>query len=98
MDSVVLRELETSDWRALRELRLHALSTEPGLFFSNYASEAAHTDEQWIALASGDDNHQLFGVFDGSRLIGMSGVFTDRDDPSGRTVAFGMSFIFPEYR
>lgn len=94
----MLRELTVDDWPALREMRLHALSTEPGLFFSNHAREAAHTDEQWIALASGDDQHQLFGVFDGARMVGMSGVFTDRDDPSGRTAALGMSFILPEYR
>ena len=93
-----MRELVASDWHALRDLRLHALRTEAGLFFSNYEAEAGHSDAQWLALASGDEKHQLFGLFDGDHLVGMTGVFADRDDPSGHTAALGMSYIRPEYR
>ncbi len=95
---VALRELEREDWSRLRELRLHALRTEPGLFFSSFGQEVVHPDEHWIELASGDDKHQLFGLFDGEKLAGMSGVFVDRDDPTGRSAALGMSYILPEYR
>lgn len=95
---VTLRELGSQDWRALRELRLHALQTEPGLFFSTYEAEAQRAEEEWTALASGDAEHQVFGLFDGARLVGISGVFTDRNDPTGRTAALGMSYILPEFR
>jgi RimJ/RimL family protein N-acetyltransferase len=98
MDALVMRELVAADWRALRDLRLHALRTEPGVFFSSYEAEAGHPDAQWLALASGDEQHQLFGLFDGDRLVGMTAVFVDRDDPSGRSAALGMSYISPEYR
>jgi len=95
---LTVRELAAGDWRALRELRLHALRTEPGVFFSSYGEEAGYSDADWIALATGDDAHQLFGLFDGERLAGISGVFTDRDDPTGGTASLGMSYILPEYR
>ena len=95
---VALRELEREDWPRLRELRLHALRAEPGLFFSSFDAEAGHNDEHWMKLAGGDDQHQLFGLFAGEKLVGISGVFTDRDDPTGRTAALGMSYILPEYR
>ncbi len=94
-----LRELTADDWAALRDLRLHALRSELGLFFKHPDEEAERTDEEWRALARGDDTHQLFGLFEGERLVGMTGIFTDRDlDPSGRTAGFGMSYILPEFR
>ena len=41
---------------------------------------------------------QIFGLFDGKTLIGITAVFTDREDPSGQTGVFAMSFIEPDYR
>ena len=41
---------------------------------------------------------RIFGLFDGETLIGITAVFTCRDDPSGRTGVFAMSFIEPDYR
>ena len=82
----------------LRQMRLHALRTEPGVFFGRYDQEASDPDSAWMALATGDQAHQLFGLFDEGRLVGISGVFTDRNDPSGRTAGLGMSYILPEYR
>ncbi len=86
------------DWRSLRHLRLLALSTEPGVFFRRFDEEAGLPDAHWVALATGDDAHQIFGLFQGERLIGISGVFADRNDPSGATASLGMSYIVPEYR
>jgi RimJ/RimL family protein N-acetyltransferase len=96
--AVLLRELKPQDWIALRRIRLHALRTEPGLFFKSYEEEAGLTDAEWIARASGDETHQLFGLFDGDELIGISGVVADPGDPTGGTAGFGMSYILPEYR
>jgi RimJ/RimL family protein N-acetyltransferase len=77
---------------------LHALRTEHGLFFRSYDEEAPLSDDHWIALATGDESRQVFGLFDGQELIGISAVYTDRDDPSGRTAGFGMSYVLPAYR
>jgi len=93
-----LRELRGDDRASLRELRLHALRTEPGVFHNSYANEADYSDDDWTALATGDETHQVFGIFDDDQLVGISAVFTDRDDPTGRTAVLAMSYILPEYR
>jgi len=96
--AVTLREVVRSDWSALREIRLRALRTEPGVYFSRYADEAAQPDEHWTALATGDERHQLFGLFDGELLVGISRISVDRHDPTGSSVELGMSYIAPAYR
>ena len=83
--------------RPLRELRLNA-ENEPGVFFRRYDEEAGQLEDHWTALASGDDRHQVFGAFAGDRLIGISAVFVDPDDPRGATVRFGMSYVEPAHR
>ena len=95
---VAVRALTADDWRALRDLRLQALRTEPGVFFRRYDEEADRPAERWVALAAGDQAHQVFGAFDGSRAIAISAVFVDADDPGGTTVRFGMSYVAPAYR
>jgi RimJ/RimL family protein N-acetyltransferase len=93
-----LRELEGEDWEALRDLRLHALETELGRFFRSPSEEREKSEDEWRALAAGDERHQLFGLFDGDVLVGMTGVVADADDPSGATASLGMSYVKPEYR
>ncbi len=93
-----MRELQSDDWLALRELRLHALRSELGLFYKHPDEEAALPEDHWRALAAGGEGAQVFGLFDGERLVGITRTFTDSDDPTGRTVGFGMSYLSPEYR
>jgi RimJ/RimL family protein N-acetyltransferase len=95
--SVTVRPLERSEWRMLRDLRLFALQTEPGVFASSYAREATLAQEQWLELMQGPDR-QVFGAFDGDRLVGITGVAPFRDDPSGETAMLVMSYLLPEYR
>jgi RimJ/RimL family protein N-acetyltransferase len=93
-----MRELRADDWLALRELRLHALRSELGFFFRHPDEEAALPDEHWRTWAAGGETRQVFGLFDGERLVGITGTFADSDDPTGGTVGFGMSYLSPEYR
>jgi GNAT superfamily N-acetyltransferase len=44
---VVVREVAPDDWEILRDVRLAALREAPHAFGSNYAREAAFTEEQW---------------------------------------------------
>ncbi|HTD37044.1 MAG TPA: GNAT family protein [Candidatus Limnocylindrales bacterium] len=92
-----VRALEKADWRAFRDLRLHALRTEPGVFASSYAAEADFDEAEWRRRTTGD-GHQTFGAFDGERLVGITGVITARGDPSGETAMLVMSYVLPEYR
>jgi RimJ/RimL family protein N-acetyltransferase len=94
-----MRPLVEGDWRALRDLRLHALRTEPGMYFSSLEAEFAHSEAQWRTLAANlDDRQRVFGLFEGEVLIGITAVFTYNGDPSERTAVFGMSYVRPEYR
>ena len=95
--SVIVRRLSSEDWKPFRDLRLHALATEPGLFCSTYASEAENTEDDWRELLGGDDR-RIFGLFDGERLVGITAAFTWREDPTRETAVLAMSFIAPEYR
>jgi RimJ/RimL family protein N-acetyltransferase len=94
---VTVRPLKRSEWRILRDLRLHALQTEPGVFFSSYAREAPLGEEEWQTRMQGPDR-QVFGAFDGDRLVGITGVVPARDDPTGATAMLVMSYLLPEYR
>lgn len=94
-----MRPLVEGDWRALRKLRLHALRTETGMYCSSLEAEFAHSEAQWRALAAnGDDRQQVFGLFEGEVLIGITAVFMYEGDPTERTAVFGMSYVRPEYR
>ena len=95
--SVTVRPLARSEWRMLRDLRLFALQTEPGVFSSSFAREATLAEDEWQMRMYGPDR-QVFGAFDGDRLVGITGVITFRDDPSGETAMLVMSYLLPEYR
>lgn len=94
---IAVRALKRAQWAAFRDLRLIALQTEPGVFCASYEDWAAKSPEQWQELLEGP-GHQVFGLFDGVRLIGITGVVTAREDASGKTALLVMSFILPEYR
>jgi RimJ/RimL family protein N-acetyltransferase len=95
--AVGVRALEPAEWRAFRDLRLHALRTEPGVFASAFAAEADLGEAEWRRRIGGEDR-QAFGAFDGERLVGITGVITARDDPRGETAMLVMSYLLPEYR
>lgn len=97
VDRITIRALEPAEWADFRDLRLHALQIDPGVFFSSYETELNNTAEEWQSTVQGPA-HQVFGLFDGPRLVGITAAFTWREDPSGETAILGMSFLLPEYR
>lgn len=94
---VHIRPLRHSDWEAFRDFRLAALLAEPGVFSSSYEKEVDYPPRRWQRTILGPTN-QAFGLFDGEEFVGITAVFTHRDDPSGETAHLAMSFIKPEYR
>jgi RimJ/RimL family protein N-acetyltransferase len=94
---LTLRRLDAADWRALRAVRLQALADQPGSFFRSLAEDEAEPDDHWRAMLT-RPTAALWGAFDGDRMVGLTGAFTDRDDPSGMTAAFGMTWLDPAYR
>jgi RimJ/RimL family protein N-acetyltransferase len=94
---ITIRPLDPSEWRTLREIRLFALQTEPGVFFASYDGELALGDDEWQRRIAGA-GCIIFGLFAGSDLVGITGVVADRDDPTGKTAVLVMSYIRPAYR
>lgn len=97
MDTIVIRPLEPSEWKELREFRLAALEASPGAFYASFEDEMKLSPEEWRERIC-SLSHQVFGLFENEKLIGITAVFTDHDDPSGETAHLAMSFILPAYR
>jgi RimJ/RimL family protein N-acetyltransferase len=97
MNPITIRPFEISDWQRFRDFRLAALAAAPGMFSSSHQRELLQTPEAWQHTIKGND-HQVFGLFDGERLIGITAAFAWREDPTRRTAILAMSFIQPDYR
>jgi len=97
LSNIFIRALVPAEWERLRDFRLGALRAAPGAFALSYEECASWSPEQWQAGISAP-THQIFGLFDGENLIGITGVFTRREDPSGQTALLVMSYIEPAYR
>jgi hypothetical protein len=50
----LVRATTTTDWQALREIRLQALRDAPDAFASTYAREAAFGEDEWHRRATRD--------------------------------------------
>jgi len=92
-----IRPLEKNDWAALRDLRLFALQTEPGVYCSSYEREGALGEADWITRIIGPGK-RLFGLVAGNELVGITGVVPLSTDHWGATAELVMSYILPPYR
>ncbi len=97
MNSISIRALDKSEWEAFRDFRLASLKATPGVFGIHYEVAASQSAQDWQSLIKGTD-HQVFGLFDADRLIGITGVFPYNADSTGQTAQLVMSFILPDYR
>jgi ribosomal protein S18 acetylase RimI-like enzyme len=94
-----IRRIKPTDAEALRELRLHALSSDPGAFGSSYEREFHLPRAEWdrrAAEAAAGDQQCLFVVETPKRLAGMAGAYTLDHRPSLRHL-YGM-WVAPEAR
>ena len=91
------RALTPEDWEAFRDLRLIALKTDPEQFGSTYEREAAFDEATWRDRVS-RKGKEMFGLYDGERMIGLTGIITDPDLDDGHTGMLVASFLLPEYR
>jgi len=69
-----------------------ALESAPGMFATSYDEASARSPEAWQQTIAGP-NHQVFGLFDGAQLIGITGVFGGRDESSDDAAFLVMSFM-----
>jgi RimJ/RimL family protein N-acetyltransferase len=92
-----LRSFRADEWADLRDLRLRAVKAHSNLFLGSYETEAAFPDERWKSIIALEDG-KVFGLYANGKLIGITGVFRNNHDPSGRSAKLGMSYIEPAYR
>ncbi|HEY4439807.1 MAG TPA: GNAT family N-acetyltransferase [Candidatus Elarobacter sp.] len=95
--TIVARALRPDEWEALRDLRLRALREERGMFFRTYDEEASLPENAWRDRISGP-RHQVFGLFAGGGLVGITAVGPHFDDPTGTVAGLAMSYLAPPYR
>ncbi len=95
--NITLRALTPEDWDIFRTMRICALKECPGVFLGKYEDAKNFPQEHWQETLDGQGK-QVFGLFDNQELIGITAVFTWREDPSGETGVMAMSYIMPEYR
>src|SRR5690348_9548863 len=57
---VLVRATTTTDWQALREIRLQALLDAPDAFASTHAREAAFGEDEWRQRAGRDGSFIAF--------------------------------------
>lgn len=97
MANVTIRALQLDDWKDYRATRIRAVEMHTGYFLADPEITRNQPDSFWKDAL--DQNGKcVFGLFDGVQMIGLCGVFTWREDPSGKTGVMAMDFIDPEYR
>ena len=94
MKKFAIRKLEESDWQIFRNIRLEALQKHPELFNPSN-NEFLRSEQEWKDVLK---SITTFGLFEKDKIIGITGIVTDRDDPSGKTGLFVMSYIQPQFR
>lgn len=94
---ITIRKFEEADWPILKEIRLKALKTDPGVFGSNWQAESIMTDAEWCGWLT-NENAASFGIFDKNEIIGMTGIAIYRDDPTGKKAILWGSWLEPAYR
>lgn len=94
-EKIEIRLFDPLEWRFYKAIRLKALQTDPGVFGSNHLKESARADDEWKSALS-DSGLGVFGVFHYGDIIGMTGIYVDKDD-STRAGLWG-SWLEPKWR
>lgn len=94
-NNYTIRPLGPEDVAAYKAIRLEALQTEPGVFCSSYAREAAFDDETWVKRLT-NPNAAHFGLYADAELIGITGIIKDTQKEGDAHMV--QSYIRKEHR
>jgi len=94
---ISIRALNANDLEEFRAMRIHALTLHTDLFSETPETAKAYPEEIWLETLD-NKGKRVFGLYDGSVMIGITAVFTWREDPTKKTGIMAMDFIEPEYR
>ena len=90
-----LRRLLPQEWPLLKAIRLEALRTSIGVFGNSFEFESKFDDSYWQQRLESDQN-AIWGLFFGEEMIGITGIFTNTEEPSEARLT--TSYIRPEHR
>lgn len=96
-DNTTIRLLTCEDWQIFRDIRLHALKTEPGKYSSNHLLESGYSEETWRERLA-PPVRAYFGLFDGQKLVGITGAIRNNGDAQATDIVLVASYLMPEYR
>ncbi len=94
---ISIRVLDAGDLEELRTMRIRALTLHPDLFSESVEAAEERPNKYWLETLD-NEGKCVFGLYDGTRAIGFTAVFTWRGDLSKKSGIMAMSFIEPEYR
>ena len=90
-----LHPADEADWERVRAIRLEALLTDPGVYGSTYVRESGYDEAAWRAWIASPGRY-MFLLLEGDAPVGLTGVITDRDDPT--TAICVASYLKPSHR
>lgn len=92
-----IRAMGVDDWELYRDMRTRATREHPDFFLSNEEDSKALSKDDWLEPLL-HPYKQVFGLFLEDEMIGITGIFQHKDDPSGESTIMAMNYIVPEYR
>lgn len=95
--NIVIKKFNESDWQLYKEIRLQALRSDPEVFGSTFEKESATEESHWRSGLNNPDV-AIFGIFDDTQIIGMTGVAIDRNDLHKKTAILWGSWLNKNYR
>lgn len=91
------RILSSNDTTPFAKLRLRALEKAGNCFTASIEKEAARTHEEWSAICEKTDQKASFGTFFKGDMVAMSSAAQWEEDPTGKTVRWGSSYVEPTF-
>lgn len=96
MSQFTVRQLNGDDWQLYRNVRLESLNKHPA-FFSPSRDETLFTENDWKERLT-SANSATFGLFEDSKIIGITGIFKDGNDPKASKAYLVSSYIKENHR
>lgn len=97
IDGIQIRPLTAVEWPAYKAIRLKALESDPKFFGETYDEAKAKLDDDWQRHLT-EAHRVVFGVFIHDKLVGMTGIVVDKEDPTGATAKLWGSWLEPAWR